>query len=274
MDKHPTQAEATMFIEYNNTADPQSIEQAYYQFDGFTLCLCRKGSVSFKIDYNEYRLNQNDIFIILPKHILATTSVTPDLEIRALCMTTEFMSELPITPSLDTLKRIGYQPGIQLSAEEMNELDILYAMAKRYREENKTDITKSLIYSLILITLNHYNAIPPINNAPVSRQEVLTHNFFEMLFQQNGTMRNVGFYAEKLCITSKYLTTAVKKTTGQSMQLWINEATIIEAKRFLRNTHLSIQEISERMNFQTSSSFVRFFRQHTGHTPLEYRKKE
>lgn len=76
MDKHPTQAEATMFIEYNNTADPQSIEQAYYQFDGFTLCLCRKGSVSFKIDYNEYRLNQNDIFIILPKHILATTSVT------------------------------------------------------------------------------------------------------------------------------------------------------------------------------------------------------
>lgn len=49
MDKHPTQAEATMFIEYNNTADPQSIEQAYYQFDGFTLCLCRKGSVSFKI---------------------------------------------------------------------------------------------------------------------------------------------------------------------------------------------------------------------------------
>ena len=153
MDKHPTQAE------YNNTADPQSIEQAYYQFDGFTLCLCRKGSVSFKIDYNEYRLNQNDIFIILPKHILATTSVTPDLEIRALCMTTEFMSELPITPSLDTLKRIGYQPGIQLSAEEMNELDILYAMAKRYREENKTDISKSLIFTDIdnLESLQRYS---------------------------------------------------------------------------------------------------------------------
>lgn len=272
MDK--PQGETTTFIEYNSAADPQTIEQAYYEFDGFTLCICRKGSVRFKIDYNEYRLKENDIFVILPRHLLSTTSISADLDVKILGMTTEFMSKLPITPSLDLLKNINYHPCLPLTSKELYELDTLFEMAKQYKNEEKTDITVSLIYSLILITLNHYNAVASVNNAPVSRQEALTHCFFELLFQQNGTMRNVGFYAEKLCITPKYLTTAVKRTTGQSMQLWINEATVIEAKRFLRNTHLSIQEISEKMNFQTSSSFVRFFRQHTGHTPLEYRKKE
>ena len=65
----------------------------------------------------------------------------------------------------------------------------------------------------------------------------------------------------------------IKSVTGYSIQKWINEVIIIEAKRYIKTTTYTIQQISEELNFHTSSSFVRFFTQHTGYTPLEYRKR-
>lgn len=65
----------------------------------------------------------------------------------------------------------------------------------------------------------------------------------------------------------------IKSVTGYSIQKWINEVIIIEAKRYIKTTTYTIQQISEELNFHTSSLFVRFFKQHTGYTPLEYRKR-
>lgn len=65
----------------------------------------------------------------------------------------------------------------------------------------------------------------------------------------------------------------IKSVTGYSIQKWINEVIIIEAKRYIKTTTYTIQQISEELNFHTSSSFVRLFKQHTGYTPLEYRKR-
>ena len=69
------------------------------------------------------------------------------------------------------------------------------------------------------------------------------------------------------------MTTAVKSVTGRSVQNWIMAMVLIYAKRYLKTTALTIQQITDKLCFQTTSSFIRFFKQNTGLTPLEYRGK-
>ena len=107
--------------------------------------------------------------------------------------------------------------------------------------------------------------------APPSRQEVLTEKFFEVLSKYYIKERSVAFYAEKLCLTPKYLSMTVKKVTGFPITSWMNEVVIIEAKRLLKMTDSTVLQISEELNFPNPSFFGRFFKQYAGMTPLAYR---
>ena len=75
-------------------------------------------------------------------------------------------------------------------------------------------------------------------------------------FKEN---KDVAFYADKLCITSKYLTMVIKETSGKSAKDWIVEYIILEIKALLKNTNLNIQEIAIKTNFANQSSLGRFF---------------
>lgn len=74
-------------------------------------------------------------------------------------------------------------------------------------------------------------------------------------------------------ISAKYLTMLMTENSGRSAKEWIVEYTIIELKALLRDSNLEIKEIALRTNFQSNSVMTRFFREHTGMTPSEYREK-
>lgn len=81
------------------------------------------------------------------------------------------------------------------------------------------------------------------------------------------------FYANKLCLTPKYLSKLVKQASGRSAPDWIDEFVILEAKNMLKYSNMPIKEIVFRLNFPNQSFFYRFFKTHTGMTPSEYRNK-
>ena len=101
----------------------------------------------------------------------------------------------------------------------------------------------------------------------------LTHKFFQLVMSNYKVNRSVTFYANSLCITPKYLTMVVKEVSGKSAKDWITEYMILELKGLLTNSTLNIQEIVEKTQFSNQSSLGRFFRRHTGLSPLQYRKK-
>lgn len=81
----------------------------------------------------------------------------------------------------------------------------------------------------------------------------LSDKYFHLLAVYYKENRTVRFYAEKLNITSKYLTTAIKKATGRPVLERLHEAVLVEAKMLLKTTDLTVQEISDRLNFSSSS---------------------
>lgn len=104
------------------------------------------------------------------------------------------------------------------------------------------------------------------------REEVLAKDFLKILQSEKGNGRQVQYYAEKLFVSRRYLTKAVHNTLGQPPKLFIDLHVICKAKKLLA-TRVTVYEIAEQLEFETSASFTVFFKRHTGNTPTEYRQK-
>ncbi|MGM9688244.1 MAG: helix-turn-helix domain-containing protein [Alloprevotella sp.] len=97
---------------------------------------------------------------------------------------------------------------------------------------------------------------------------------FMQLLRDNGHERHsVRFYADKLCLSPGYLAQAIRAFSKKPISYWINETLLMQAKTYLADRNLPIQQIVVRMNFADQSSFGRFFRNNTGQTPAQYRRE-
>ena len=105
----------------------------------------------------------------------------------------------------------------------------------------------------------------------LTNKEELANKFFGLIMKHFKENKDVAFYADKLCITSKYLTMVIKEVSGKSAKDWIVEYIVLEIKALLKNTNMNIQEIAVKTNFANQSSLGRFFRKHTGMSLSQYR---
>lgn len=106
-----------------------------------------------------------------------------------------------------------------------------------------------------------------------SRQAHIANEFIKLVSQNCQKERNMSFYADRLAIASKYLSFVVSSRTGRTGAEWIKEYTMAKAKELLLKTNLSVSEISDQLNFITSSDFCKWFRRGCGLSPKEFRNR-
>ena len=104
-----------------------------------------------------------------------------------------------------------------------------------------------------------------------TRSKMVFEQFIRLVGEYHTKYRNVGFYADKLCLTPKYLSKLIKTASGRSAPEWIDSYVILEAKNLLKYSDITIKEIVYRLNFPNQSVFYKFFKARTGMTPSEYR---
>ena len=106
----------------------------------------------------------------------------------------------------------------------------------------------------------------------LSRRDELLLQFTKMVSENYKEHRKVSYYADKMCLTPKYLSTIVYEVGGRYARDIIAEFVICEAKRCLLNTSMTVQEISDYLHFSCQSFFGKYFREHTGMSPQAYRQ--
>lgn len=247
---------------------------------GTLLCFCRTGEARIKVNYSTYTLHPNDILAILPTHGLLLEESTDDTLIEAILYSDEYWASLSHSIDYKLIKTVEHNPFATLPKESIDEVNLLLDLIKKHdpaesngerNPEMELTIAGGLAFSLLMLLVSYINKIETESPHPATRKEILTHDFFELLSQHYETERQVNFYASKLCVTPKHLSTMVREVTHLSILEWINNVTVLNIKRRLLTTTDTIQQISEELNFQTPSSFIRYFRQHTGITPAKYR---
>ncbi|MBQ6938337.1 MAG: AraC family transcriptional regulator, partial [Muribaculaceae bacterium] len=83
--------------------------------------------------------------------------------------------------------------------------------------------------------------------------------------------RDIGFYADRLCVSNKYLSSLLKQETGITALEWIEKYVVMYAKNCLSSTAMTVQQISDELNFSTQSVFGKYFKRVEGVSPMTYR---
>lgn len=109
------------------------------------------------------------------------------------------------------------------------------------------------------------------SNKAISRSRILIIKFLKLVAQHFRTTREVSFYAKQLCITTTYLYKLIHRRWKLSPKELIDQQTICEIKTLLSSTDMSVKEIASTLHFEDTPYMCRYFRQHTGLSPMEYK---
>ncbi|MCD8194106.1 MAG: AraC family transcriptional regulator, partial [Tannerellaceae bacterium] len=107
----------------------------------------------------------------------------------------------------------------------------------------------------------------------LDRGNQILRDFLRLLYENYQNEHSVSFYAEKSNITFQHFCKTVKQASGKTPSEIINNFLIMDAKSYLKSTSRSVKEIAISLGFQNTSFFSKFFKNHTGMTPQEYRNK-
>ncbi len=143
-----------------------------------------------------------------------------------------------------------------------------------WHEVNRRQVVLSTIHHLQAALLTDLKAISGNDKAgrKMSRQETILRQFIDLVNEYGLKEHGQKFYADRLCVTPSHLGFVVRRTSGETVMTWIDRNLIMHAKFMLKYSDKMVFEIADELNFPNPSFFNKFFRRHTGMTPLEYRK--
>lgn len=243
-----------------------------------TIIFCRKGTANIEIDLIPYEIVANTQLIIIAGSIVHNISNSDDFKISYITFKHEVYDEATaqLEPSFTFF--LKEYPCVQLGEKRINKMNYLVeAMEDFYNEKTncfRVKIFKNNIQSFLLDVYDKTRTLFKIDKSEeVGRREELFIKFIHLIHKYCPQQREVGFYAEKLCITSRYLSSITQNVADKSAKYIIDKHTIQRIKIMLKYSNMSIQDISYELNFPDQSFFSRYFKKHTGMSPLEYRAK-
>lgn len=252
-----------------------------FTIDGIAFAICINGNAKVKINFKEYIVEKNTIITIMPFFVVEFIERSDDLMLEFLTFSVDFLTEIPSTANFDIGRSITRVSCLNISEEEAQKyIEFHSFIVKQYKRKDhpfREQMAKSLLYAMLTeIGSIYYYRIKELKEKGetivTSHQDELVYRFFKLILLHHKKEHSLQFYADEMCLTSKYLSTLVKERTGRTAFTWINEALISSIKYMLKTTRLTVLQISEEFYFPNASFFGRFFKKHTGLTPLQYRE--
>ena len=231
------------------------------------------GRARISVNLIEYDIDPQMIIVTPPDSIIQIINFSPDYDFQMIATNSSF---LPI-PHKEDLADSYMQQGIVIKPtdEEWDEISMYFSLIWKtvqepvFRREVVLHLLTALLYNIRYIQRKLRNST---GQAP-SHQEELFRRFIALVNEYSKEKRTVGFYADKLCLTPRYLNTVIHQVSHHTVMDWINQAVILEAQVLLKHSDLLIYQIADQLNFPNPSFFCKFFKRKTGMTPQEYQKK-
>ena len=177
------------------------------------------------------------------------------------------LSELPIY-DLDNSVQALYLDDAQANSIT----DTLNAIGEEYASDQTgwPDMIRSYLY--ILLMKASRMAEPGVGADPASRSLFMARRFKSLLEKEFSTLQEVAEYARMLRVNERSLNEAVRRATGTTAAKLIRDRVMLEAKRLLLHSEISVAEVADRLAFDDPAYFSRAFRKHTGRSPIEFRQ--
>lgn len=256
-----------------------------FRVDCYLAAYCVEGSVDCSVNLTDYHLTTGTLLLITPGNIIRITQpdeLDQNLRVTLICVSASFISNIGINPSKVLVEAVEVlrDPCIHLSDDEAGMLHKYVNLAlditktnSQFVKESIGGLVSSVFYQFAGFLANSKRREDMEKPVRTTRQRQMLEQFMKLAINDHAREHLVGYYADKMCVTPKYLSKIVKETSGRSVPDWLSELLILDAKNMLRHTDMTIKEISARLNFPSQSFFFRFFKNHTGKTPTQYREE-
>lgn len=238
---------------------------------------CRKGRLLLEIGGGkQLKAHEGQLILIPTEKLLHPMMVSTDVEVSSLIVSDKMLRTI-----------LGPQIGIWNSAIYMQETFVIdgkrwtnilrdHSLAIFQGGDLKlgSEITMSFLRTLLLIVceqLLRQESTSKVIDTSTDRDKEIFNQFLVLLGHEQHKRRQVSYYAERLYITPKYLSTVCTRVSGKSPMRWITDSVMEQCYTLLKTTNMSIKEISNQMGFPNPSFFGQYFRDEAGMTPLEYR---
>ena len=255
------------------------------RFDGYIIFFLRSGHFTVDINLHSYEVKPQSLLVNVPGNIIKLSSYAEerigDAQLYFVLASREFMSAIRFDfnkvfqESLSLLKN----PCITLSESDVALAEDYFTLAREVVQsdkESKNEILGSLVTSFTYLAMDvctsAVNEARKAQTPSSARVNQLFERFIALVTEYHNSERGMAFYADKLCLTPKYLSKLIKQASGRSAPDWIDSFVILEAKNMLKYSDKTIKEIVYMLHFPNQSVFYKFFKAHTGMTPSEYRK--
>ncbi len=253
-----------------------------FRIDCYMAAYCVEGYVDFSVNLTDYHLESGMLLIVTPGNIVKITDpgIRENLKVTIICASSSFLSGIGINPSKFLIEAIDVlrDPCIHLTDDETEMLHKYVNLAlditktnPMFVHDSMAGLISSVFYQFAGFLADSKKREEKEIPVRTTRQRQMLEQFIKLAINDHAREHLVGYYADKMCVTPKYLSKIVKETSGRSVPEWLNELLILDAKNMLRHTDMTIKEISAALYFPSQSFFFRFFKNHTGQTPTQYR---
>lgn len=253
-----------------------TLDEEPFKLDMTMALIYEQGSADLKINMKQLHIEAPAVLIVLNGQIYEPLYSSEDLKTKVILMSREFSDSLFVGTSqtLSLSSAVMKDPVMMIDNEE-NVFDQFYQLLLNImaspRPDFKMEAAKHITLSMFYGYSSHKHDFSEEGHS-TTRQEQLYADFIDLLDKYHKAEREVAFYADKLCITPKYLSQVVKDISGKSALDIVEEYVIAECKAMLLSTAMTIQQISDELNFPSQSVFGKYFKRVTGLSPKEYRK--
>lgn len=260
-------------------AFPESFRNGFRNF-GIGLIVCTQGEFGFSLASEVHTAVAGETVFIPEGTLFRIIRQSADMEISILIYKVQPIKDIlgnqvysvhlysRMSPDLPCVWKTGDEEDIitymaLISSDTPSDND-LFAISERKL------LLLSLTYRLCAVFQRKYLSGQTAN----IRQTEIFLRLIQFIDRYYTSQRGVEFYADKLCLSPKYLSSVSKAVCGYTVQELVFKAIVRRSMSLLDSTNKTVLEISEELNFPNPSSFGTFFRKQTGLSPQKYRERE
>jgi len=257
--------------------DLRYFEEHSCRTEGGAILFCRRGSATVTVDQLRDRVTRDTLLLLLPGSILHLNERTDDFRVRFCAFSLELFSEAAYRLDPSFFHILHEHAIIRLPDRIIEEVRNWFQMASyTYRDRGnifRNTIIRNRLQNVLLEAFDKTQRFAPDvhSQTGTTRQADLFQRFVALVHEHCTEQREVAFYADRLCISTRYLSTIIRSVAHSTAKEFIDRSVVLEIKMLLGSTELSVQEIAYRLHFPDQSYLGRFFKKHTGMSPTEFR---
>ena len=248
-----------------------------HRHDFFEVLFLQKGSGFHVIDSNKYKIEPPCVFFMSPGQA-HKIEFSHDIEGYIFIFTADFylanrsnQNSLIEFPFFYNLHQDN--PPLQLNDENDKQFleQLFFRSISELKEGHETvlDTLRSILDLILTTCASRYPQKD--ENQVKGKGHLLVKRFLHLVEENNFKNLSLKEYAGLLAITPNHLTQIVKQYTGKTSSQIIKAKQVLEIKRLLVHSDLSVAEIAQQLNFEDQSYFSKFFKRECGYLPLQYR---